>query len=215
MPRPSRFCGVILAAGFSTRMGRDKALLPWPPREQAGSAAVRGQTFLSAAIRSLRPFTEIVIVVSGANEMEIAAVVYSEGASLVRNPDPQRGQFSSLRIGLQYVLDHGRDAALITLVDRPPVRPTTIETLCAAFVSAHMDVWAVIPEHQGRHGHPYFAARELIEAFLKAPATATARQIEHQHQPHIRYVPVDDPFVSVNVDTPEDYAALHHEDLSH
>ncbi len=24
-------CGVVLAAGFSTRMGRDKALLPWPP----------------------------------------------------------------------------------------------------------------------------------------------------------------------------------------
>ena len=66
----------------------------------------------------------------------------------------------------------------------------------------------MVPEYNGRHGHPFLAGREMIEAFLRAPATATARDVEHQHPNHISYVPVDDPRVAMNVNTPEDYAAL-------
>ncbi len=104
---------VILAAGESTRMGTDKALLPWPPA--APGAPPAGQTFLSAAIQALDPFSDKVIVVVGKNENNLAPVVYANGASLVRNPDPDRGQFSSLQVGLQEVLNEGRDAAMVTL----------------------------------------------------------------------------------------------------
>ena len=52
---------------------------------------------------------------------ELAPVVYAAGGSLLRNPAPEDGQFSSLRVGLQEVLNLGRDAVMITLVDRPPV----------------------------------------------------------------------------------------------
>jgi hypothetical protein len=48
----------------------------------------------------------------------------------------------------------------------------------------------------------------MIEAFLRAPATSTARDIEHQNQQHIQYSEVDDPLVVSNVDTPQEYAAL-------
>ncbi len=48
----------------------------------------------------------------------------------------------------------------------------------------------------------------MIEAFLKAPETSNARDVEHAHQSEIEYVPVDDPLVALNVDTPEEYAAL-------
>jgi CTP:molybdopterin cytidylyltransferase MocA len=48
----------------------------------------------------------------------------------------------------------------------------------------------------------------MIEAFLRAPATANAREIEHANQPRVRYISVDDPAVVANVDTPEDYASL-------
>ena len=57
-------------------------------------------------------------------------------------------------------------------------------------------------------GHPILAGREMIEAFLRAPATASAREIEHAHQDKIAYVPVNDAFVAINVDTPDEYAAL-------
>src|SRR5580693_4138036 len=177
---------VILAAGESTRMGRDKALLPWPP--SAPGSPPTGQTFLSAAIQALEPFSETVIVVVGKNEDNLAPVIYANGASLVRNPDPDRGQFSSLQIGLQQVLSHGRDAAMVTLVDRPPANPATLQTLCSTFAGTESDIWAVVPEYNGKHGHPYLVAREMIEAFLKAPASANARDIEHQNVRHIAYV---------------------------
>ena len=187
-------------------MGSDKALLPWPP--MAEGLATSGETFLSAAIRSLGSATDQVVVVVGNNEPALAPVIYAAGGSLVRNPAPEGGQFSSLRVGLQAVMDLGRDAAMITLVDRPPVGTVVLSRLRAAFEAAPSDVWAVVPEFNGRHGHPFLAGREMIEVFLKAPATATARDVEHQNQQHLQYVPVDDPHVAINVNTPDDYAAL-------
>jgi hypothetical protein len=48
----------------------------------------------------------------------------------------------------------------------------------------------------------------MIEAFLKAPASSNAREIQHQHQSHIQYVAVDDPDTTMNLNTPEQYARL-------
>jgi molybdenum cofactor cytidylyltransferase len=206
MTRAASFAGVILAAGESSRMGRDKALLPWPP-PAAGQAASR-DTFLSSAIVSLLPVTEFVVVVVGKNEAALAPIIYTSGASLVVNPDPGRGQFSSLQVGLQEVLNHGRDAAMVTLVDRPPVSMMAIQILRTAFEAAKQNIWAVVPEFSGSHGHPYLVGREMMEAFLRLPATSNARDVEHENQQHIQYVQVDDPLVALNVNTPEDYAAL-------
>ena len=97
---------------------------------------------------------------------------------------------------------------MITLVDRPPARAAVLAQLQDAFEAAPSEVWAVVPEFNGRHGHPLLAGREMIESFLKAAATLTAKDVEHQNERHLRYVPVDDPNVALNVNTPEDYAAL-------
>lgn len=178
-------------------MGRDKALLPW-----------HGTTFLGGAIELLSPVTDLVIVVAGRNATNLQPLVDAAGASLVVNREPERGQFSSLRVGVQEVLNQGRDAAIIALVDRPPARPETVHLLKSAFLRSADQIWAVAPEFSGRHGHPLVAGREMIEAFLRAPLTATARDIEHQHQQHMEYVTVDDPLVILNVDTPEEYQRI-------
>jgi molybdenum cofactor cytidylyltransferase len=191
------FAGVILSAGASSRMGRDKALLPW-----------RDGTFLSAAIRALQPVTELVIVVAGANVASLAPIADSHAAFLAVNPNPQQGQFSSMQVGLQDVLNRGRDAAIVTLVDRPPAEVETIEQIKATFLSSDDRIWAVVPEYQGKHGHPIVIGREMIEAFLRAPVHSTARDVEHANQQHILYLPVNDPLITANVDTPEDFEKL-------
>lgn len=191
------FAGVILAAGASSRMGYEKALLPW----QDG-------TFLSTAIRALQAVTELVIVVVGDNEPNLAPTVYSNAAFVVRNFHPEEGQFSSLRLGLTEVLNRGRDAAIVTLVDRPSAAPGTIVLLKNEFLSAGDDIWAVVPEFGQKHGHPIVIGREMIEAFLRAPAGSNAREIEHANQAHVRYVAVSDPNVAVNINTPEDFQKL-------
>jgi len=205
MSRAPSFAGVILAAGESSRMGRDKALLPWPAAsEQSGSQG----TFLSSAIRSLSAATDFVVIVAGNNEATVAPVAYAHGAFVVVNPDPNRGQFSSLQVGLREVLNRGRDAAIITLVDRPPAAMTTVQTLREAFETAEQKIWAVVPEYRQKHGHPYVTGREMIERFVREPTTGNARDVEHRHLDHIQYLPVSDPFVALNINTPEDYASL-------
>ncbi len=192
------FCGVILAAGSSSRMGREKALLPW------------GQgTILTGDIEVLNATCDMVLVVTGKNTDALRPVIDANGAFLVVNPEPERGQFSSLQTGLRAVLNYGRDAAVITLVDRPPATMSTVTRLRDSYVSrAESGIWAVVPQYGEQHGHPIVVGREMITAFLQAAATATARQIEHDNQQHIAYVPVDDPLTVVNIDTPDDYQRL-------
>jgi len=209
MPLSPNICGVILAAGASSRMGRDKALLPWPPVAEGTPAA---NTFLGATIDLLQAYAELVIVVAGRNAAAVAPVAYAHAAFLVVNRQPERGQFGSLQVGLQEVLNQGRDAAFVALIDRPPVLPGTLQKLREAFLYAGSDVWAVVPAvtraGQVVHGHPILIGREMIHTFLHAPATTTAREIEHDYQQHIQYVHVEDPRIGVNIDTPEDYARL-------
>ncbi|MGH9492165.1 MAG: nucleotidyltransferase family protein [Terriglobales bacterium] len=198
MARAPSFAGVILAAGESSRMGRDKALLDW-----------RGRSFLEATLELLAPHAQLTIVVAGKNAGSLASIVYAKAGFLVVNPRPELGQFSSLQVGLQEVLNRGRDAALVALVDRPPCDSATVERLLGAFSEAHVQgKWAVVPEYGGRHGHPIVVGREMIEAFLKAPPTSSAREVEHSLPDRILYLAVEDPLVAVNVDTPEDYERL-------
>ena len=192
------FCCVILAAGESSRMGQEKALLNY-----------RGLSLLGGAIESLRPNTEMVIVVAGKNTDAISSVVYAAGAFLVANPEPERGQFSSLQVGLREVLNRGRDAAIVVLVDRPAAERETIRQLREIFLQkATEGIWAVVPEYAGRHGHPIVVGREMMEAFLRAPATSNARDIRNSLPGRVAYVAVDDPLVAVNINTPEDFARL-------
>jgi molybdenum cofactor cytidylyltransferase len=203
-----RMCGVILAAGESSRMGTDKALLRWPPAAP-GAIASAGETLLSAAILALKPLTEEVIVVAGKNAGDLTPIVNANGALLVQNPAPERGQFSSLQVGLREVLARGYDAAIVTPVDCPPLSAATLEHLRTSFLKAlSLGRWAVAPESRGKHGHPLLAGHDLIEAFLQAPATSNAREIKRALEQFIEYVPVPDLFVNVDVNTPEEYAAL-------
>ena len=201
-------CGVILAAGESTRMGRDKALLPWPKGETRAVAAPSSGTILTSNIQALSNYCDLVLVIAGKNEVALRPIVEGWGAALVRNPMPERGQFSSLQTGLKEVLNRGRDSAIVTLVDRPPSSSETLSLLVDAFATRSHGTWAVVPEFEGKHGHPILIGREIIEVFLRATATSNAREIEHANQNRIAYVVVDDPAVTANLDTPEDYVAL-------
>lgn len=207
MTQPS-LCGLILAAGESSRMGRDKALLPWPPAD-IESPALPDATLLSASIRALQPITEQIIVVAGSNIGALAPIISTHGAILAHNPAPERGQFSSLQIGLRRVADLGYEAVILTPVDAPPLHAATLTLLHAAFEAAlAQGLWAIAPEHNGKHGHPLFAARKLIDAFLQAEITSNARAVRQHHADLIQYLHVDDPLVGAEMNTPEEYAAL-------
>jgi molybdenum cofactor cytidylyltransferase len=207
MQDPFGLCGVILAAGESSRMGTDKALLPWPP-PTPDTPSNPHRTLLTAAIIAFEPLTRAIVVVAGKNADSLSPIAAACGAYLTRNPDPSRGQFSSLQIGLHAALDHGSDAAMITPVDCPPLASSSLILLCDSFRKAIVrNVWAVAPENNGKHGHPLLLSRELIDAFIEAPVSSTARDILHAHPDRIEYVSVPDDLSRSGMNTPEEYAA--------
>ena len=184
-------------------MGRDKALLPWPPNNS------KGLTLLSGQIEALNPFAEALIIVSGKNLETLAPIAAAHGAWIVQNSEPERGQFSSLQIGLRSLVDRGFDAAIITLVDAPPLSFRTLSQLQTAFDQAiEHGKWGVAPEQNGKRGHPLFASRKLIDAFLGAPVTSNARAIKNEHARLLVSVLVPDALLNRDLNTPEQYAAL-------
>ena len=189
-------------------MGREKALLPWPPAAP-DSPPIGDTTLLTASIAALKPFTESVIVVAGSNIDKLTPFATANGALLALNPAPERGQFSSQQVGLGELVARGYNTAIITLVDSPPLSFASMQTLYAAFEQAlSRGMWGVQPENNGRHGHPLFAGSALVNAFLSAPATSNARAVKHQHAQLIESIPVADSLLTVDLNTPEQYSAL-------
>lgn len=207
MDSQNKVCGVILAAGRSSRMGTDKALLPWPQGARSGCFSP-DPTLLSAAIAALTTHTDAVIVVAGRNAAALAPVVSACGATLAVNPDPDRGQFSSLQTGLREAVSQSCDAAMIMPVDCPPLPEVILKRLRAGFERAiAAGKWGLAPEDNGRHGHPLIAGRALIDVFLKAPVSSNAREVKRAHAEKIEYLAIAEPRIGVDLNTPEEYKA--------
>lgn len=183
--------GIILAAGASSRMGTPKALLDY-----------RGETFLDRLIRVLGTVCDPVIVALGYHAEEIRAATHGR-AQFAVNPDPSRGQLSSLQTALAEV-PAAAEGFLFLPVDCPAAEPETIRQIVDAFHSTNSLL--VIPQHDGRRGHPVCVRRELIAEFLALPPTAQAKEVVRRHPAH--YLETSDPGVLSDIDDPEAYRIL-------
>jgi CTP:molybdopterin cytidylyltransferase MocA len=196
--------GIILAAGASSRMGRPKALLP---------TAAPGETFLSRLVASLIEggLDDLVLVVGRLAEPDEAELARSVAAlppvvRAVENPDPTRGQLSSLQTGLAVVDHPGVRGMLVALIDVPLVSPSTVRALLEAYRATGAPV--VRPAREGRHGHPVIFDRALFDALRRADPATGARAVVRAHAGRAVEVPVEDAGAFLDVDTPEDYARV-------
>lgn len=192
--------GVILAAGDSARMGFPKALLHTPAgRPFAASIAA---TFAAAGI------TDIVLV-TGRDHDRIADALAHErlpvSPRIVRNPDPSRGQLSSLLIGID-ALPADAPAAVVTLVDVPLMTAETVRLVISEWQRTQAPI--VRPAIGEQHGHPVVFARRLFQELRNAPLDVGAKAVVRTHADEIVNVPVTDAGCLVDVDTPRDYEAL-------
>ena len=65
----------------------------------------------------------------------------------------------------------------------------------------------VLPTHRGRRGHPALVGYGLIQAIAQIPAGEGLRHLWHADPQLVREVPVEDPGVLLDLNTPEDYDA--------
>jgi molybdenum cofactor cytidylyltransferase len=187
---------LILAAGESRRMGRDKALLTY-----------RGKTFLETIIQSLRVAAiENVTVVLGHHHEAIQQAVNLDTVRVVVNQHYQQGQTSSLQVGLTAAAADSPHAIVLCLVDHPAIFPRVIFQLKERFEATYPPV--LIPTYQGRHGHPVVISRELFSELLALPPAEPANQVIRKYRPATEFVEVDDPGILLDVDDPAGYERL-------
>ncbi len=188
--------GIILAAGESSRMGRDKALLPY-----------RGSTFLETILTTLREAgVSRIAVVLGHHAEEIRRAIDLSETVVAVNPDYQRGQTSSLQAGLAAVERHDVEGVLLCLVDHPAVRTETIRTLANSFAASHAPV--IIPTHEARRGHPVLIGRELFEELAALDPGRGANSVIREYAERTELVEVEDSGVLMDVDEPETFERL-------
>jgi molybdenum cofactor cytidylyltransferase len=170
-----------------------------------------GETFIARIVRTLQNagVADLVIVTGRHHDVVIDALARARVSPLprvVRNPDPSRGQLSSLLTAFAAVVTPQTEAVLMTLVDVPLLRVSTV----AAVIDAWRDTRAPIvrPAIGDRHGHPVIFDRVLFDELRRAPLDAGAKSVVRAHEQEIVNVPVDDEGCVRDVDTPEDYRAL-------
>ena len=186
---------IVLAAGFSSRMGRPKALLNWG-----------GDPLIAYHIRQLREAgADEVIVVLGhrGDEVQRGMRGLSLDCRVMFNSRFQLGRASSLRIGAKAV-SRDADAIVITSVDQP--RPADfVRNLAVAY---QPDRAGIRPVHNGHHGHPIVLAGSLREELMAATEESDGLlAVVRAHETELDELPTNDDLLSLDINTPDDYQA--------
>jgi molybdenum cofactor cytidylyltransferase len=189
-----RIGGLVLAAGRSSRMGRPKPELQ-----------LDGRSFLEHCIEVLQAggCDPVVAVVAEARQ---AVAGPRPDVLWAQNADPGSEPIDSIRIGLALTPPDCAAVAVLP-VDAPAVGAETVRRLLRAFRAAP-DSHVVRPVHQGVPGHPTLFARGVFEQLMEPGLARGAETIVQRHSARCLDVPVDDPAIAGNINTPEDYQQL-------
>lgn len=183
---------IVLAAGFSSRMGRPKALLEWG-----------GQTLLAYQVEQLGAAgVDEVVVVVGHRSDEVRRAIRRSACRVMNNPAYHLGRASSLRLGAKAV-DRDAEAILVVNVDQPRD---------AAFyrdLIAHFDAAKACtrPEFDGHRGHPVIVAGRLREEMMEATEESKGLAgVLAKHAGELGSYPSTD-LCLLDINTPEEYRA--------
>jgi molybdenum cofactor cytidylyltransferase len=185
---------IVLAAGFSRRMGRPKLVLPW------------GKTTVIEQVvgRLLEAGVEDVLVVTGGARSEVEDALSGIPVRIAFNPRLEQSEMiDSLQLGLQNI-DPNAEAVLIVLGDQPQLKVETIRKILEAHQSGSANL--VIPSFQNRRGHPWLVGRALWPEILEIHPPGTLRDFLSKFGDLAVYIDAEEDSILRDLDTPGDYA---------
>jgi len=143
-----------------------------------------------------------VVVVTGAHRGPIAHDLRDLPIRLVDAVDWREGRTASMQAGLA-AIPEDRDV-LFWPVDHPFVAESTVDRLVAAPAADLLSVWW-IPTYEGRGGHPVLWRSTIRRDLFELRPDAPIRSLLPEFGPQVHRIPVDDPGVVANTDTPEEF----------
>ena len=186
---------IILAAGLSSRMKENKLLLP-----------LAGKPIIVRTVeRFLASQADRTMVVIGNDREKIIQALAAYPVEFIENKDYLHGMSASVKAGIRYASDQLLDGAMICPGDMPFVQTETIDQVLAAFEQTD---GIVVPVDQGRRGHPVLFSRSFFPEILGIAGDVGARYLLEHHPEAIRFLPVTDPGMHLDIDNQEVYQSL-------
>ncbi len=188
---------ILLAAGRSKRMGAFKPLLPFG-----------NTTVIRSCIDNLRKANiEDIVVVVGHRAEAVRQSLSDLKLKFAVNQDPDSEMSASIACGVRE-LPSETQATLIALTDQPAIPPEVIRDLVSEWEAGNR---LVIPVFEGRGGHPALVGLRWREELLDLDPDRGLKAFFVAHSSEVRRVPVNSPFIAEDMDTWDDYRALHRE----
>jgi molybdenum cofactor cytidylyltransferase len=190
-----KVAAILLAAGRSSRMGAFKPLLPFG-----------NKTVIECCIDYLRKGgVDTIVVVLGHRAEDLRQKL--SGVRFALNPDPDSEMGASIGVGVRELPEEA-DATLIALSDHPAVPATVVSRL--------LDSWRqgariVVPTWRERGGHPVLVDLSFKSELVSLDASGGLRAFLETHHSEVQRVAVDSPYIARDMDTWDDYRALHEE----
>jgi molybdenum cofactor cytidylyltransferase len=183
---------ILLGAGESKRMGRDKLSLPWGK-----------ETVLEHCLRILlrSEVQEVILVISNLAQWKQNRYDHPK-IKVVLNRRYREGMSTSIRKGLQ-ALDDRSQGVLIALGDQPRLKTRTINCLIHAFAIGKGKI--VIPSFQTKMGHPVIFHRQYERELKRLKGDVGGRSIIERHSQEVKRVRIRSEGVIKDIDTRKDY----------
>lgn len=193
-----RVGAVLLAAGEGSRLGKvPKCLL-----------SLQGVPLIKRHLIALSSAgVDEVVVVTGHYHADVEPAVEAFPVTVVRNPSPEDGQQSSVRLGLEALGDK-LDLVLIALADQPLLGGDDLTELISAFKKRPPDTSIVYPEVHGQRGNPVIFAGELIAQLLAADKHIGCRKFIDNNPELVHKLITENDRYTLDIDTPEDMVAF-------
>jgi molybdenum cofactor cytidylyltransferase len=183
---------ILLGAGESKRMGKNKLLLPWGKK-----------TIFEHCLETLlRSEVEEVIVVINDRLKAFIHPIHTKKVKVIINPHYKRGMSTSIRRGVQAIAS-GSEGILIALGDQPFIKTRTINAMIKAFTQGKDAI--LVPSFRGKRGHPVIFHRRFRRELLNLKGDAGGKSIVERHPGEILDIPLKSEGVVKDIDLWEDY----------
>ncbi|HEU4353641.1 MAG TPA: nucleotidyltransferase family protein [Burkholderiales bacterium] len=184
-----KIVGLLLAAGSATRFGSDKLRHELP----------HGVSIAVQAARHLKAELDRVVAVVRPGSAELAAALEEEGCEVAVCENAADGMGASLACAAREARE--ADGYLVALGDMPFVRRTTIAAVRDALVAGAP---LAAPYFRARRGHPVALAKRFREQLFALKGDVGAKKLVADHEDILIKIPVGDPGVIRDIDTPGD-----------
>lgn len=182
--------GIIMASGFSNRMGKNKLLLN-----------INGKPIIKWVIEAIEK-SNIDNIILVYNNEKVKDLCSEKNIKFVYNSKPHFGQSQSLKLG---VINSPKEsqAFMFFVADQPFINPSTINRIIDTYTKTKSEI--VVPLYNNKKGNPVIFSSEFRNTLMKIEGDKGGREIIKKNKGKVCFVSIDNHIIGKDIDTWDEY----------